>query len=84
MRSAVSRATISDYVEEWETTVCFLQTALIGKKELGPTMAAKMPVVDLDVVTQSAYEASVNNMMESLSAESPIKPCKLCDLVCLR
>ena len=27
MRSALSRATISDSVEEWETTVCMLQTA---------------------------------------------------------
>ena len=32
MRSALSRATISDSVEEWETTVCFLHTALRERK----------------------------------------------------
>ena len=49
MRRAVSRATISDSVEEWETTVCFLQIALRGKKVFGPTNAAKMPVVDFEL-----------------------------------
>ena len=74
MRSALSRATISDSVDEWDTTVCFLHTALRGKKVLGPTRAAYNPVVDFEVETQSAKEASVNSMMESLSAESPIQP----------
>ena len=48
-RRHVSRATISDSVEEWDTTVCFLQMALSGKNVLGPTNAAKMPVVDLEL-----------------------------------
>ena len=72
----LSKATISDSVEEWETTVCFLQTAFSGKKVLGPTNAAKMPVVLLEVEVQSAKDASENNMMQSLSAVSPIQPCK--------
>ena len=76
MRRAVSRATISDSVEEWETTICFLQMAFKGKNVLGPTNAAKIPVVDLELCTQSAKEASVKSMMESLSAESPIQPCR--------
>ena len=46
MRSALSRATISDSVDEWDTTVCFLHTALRGKNVLGPTRAAYNPVVD--------------------------------------
>ena len=70
----MSSATISDSVEECDTTVCFLHTALIGKNVLGPTRAAKMPVVDFDVERQSAYEASVKSIMEILSAESPIHP----------
>ena len=72
----LSKATISDSVEEWETTVCFLQTAFNGKKVLGPTNAAKMPVVLLEVEVQSAKDASENNMMQSLSAVSPIQPCR--------
>ena len=74
IRRAVSKATISDSVEECETTVCFLQTAFSGKKVLGPTSAAKTPVVDRDVLTQSANEASVNIMIDRCSAESPIQP----------
>ena len=74
MRSALSKATISDSVDEWDTTDCFLHTALRGKNVLGPTRAANKPVVDLEVETQSAKEASVNSMMVSLSAESPIQP----------
>ena len=74
MRSALSRATISDSVEEWETTVCFLHTALRGKKELGPTKATNNPVVDLEDETQSAKEASVKSMIDNLSAGSPSHP----------
>ena len=72
-RRELSKATISDSVEECETTVCFLQTALSGKKVFGPTKAAKMPVVLLEDETQSAKDASVN-IMHNLSAESPIQP----------
>ncbi len=77
-RSAESRATISDSVDECDTTVCFLHTALTGKNVLGPTSAAKTPVVDLDDAMQSANEASVKSMMDNLSDESPIHPCKQC------
>ena len=38
-RREVSRATISDSVEECETTVCFLHIALRGANVLGPTTA---------------------------------------------
>ena len=74
MRSELSSATISDSVEEWETTVCFLHTAFRGKNVLGPTKAAKMPVVLLEELTQSAKEASVKSIIDNLSAESPIQP----------
>ena len=77
-RRQVSRATISDSVDEWETTVCFLHMALRGKKVFGPTKAAKIPVVDLELCTQSANEASVKIMIANLSAGSPIQPCKQC------
>ena len=70
----MSSATISDSVEEWDTAVCFLHTALSGKNVFGPTNAANMPVVDFDVETQYAYEASVKSMMDILAAESPIHP----------
>ena len=73
-RKAVSRATISDSVDECETTVCFLHTAFSGKNVLGPTNAAKTPVVERDVLTQSANDASVNIMIDRCSAESPIQP----------
>ena len=73
-RNAVSRATISDSVDECETTVCFLHTAFNGKKVLGPTKAVKTPVVERDVLTQSANDASVNIMIDKCSAESPIQP----------
>ena len=73
-RNAVSRATISDSVEECETTVCFLHTAFNGKNVLGPTNAAKIPVVEREVLTQSANDASVNIMIERCFAESPIQP----------
>ena len=74
IRRAVPNAAISDSVEECETTVCFLHTAFSGKNVLGPTSAAKTPVVDREVLTQSANEASVNIMIERCSAESPIQP----------
>ena len=73
-RSDVSNATISDSVEEWDTTDCFLQTAFNGKKELGPTNAANTPVVDREVPTQSAKDASVKSMSDKVSAGSPIQP----------
>jgi hypothetical protein len=46
---AVSRATISDSVELWDTHVCFFAMALRGKKVRGPTRATKVPEVDLEV-----------------------------------
>eukprot|EP00959_Pyramimonas_sp_CCMP1952_P031159 653138-Pyramimonas_sp.AAC.1 len=47
-RGAESRATISDSVDECDTTVELLHTALTGKIVLGPTSAAKTRVVDLE------------------------------------
>ena len=71
VRKAVSKATISDSVEEWETTVCFLQTALSGKNNFGQT-----PAEDFEVLTHYAKEASVKSTVESSSAVSPIQPCR--------
>ena len=47
LRIDVSAATISASGVLWDTHVCFLDRAEIGKKELGPTKQVKEPVVDL-------------------------------------
>ena len=57
-RNTVSRATISDSVDECETTVWPLQSALIGAKVFFPTRAMKAPMVDLEVRLSPAQSAS--------------------------
>ena len=59
VRMAMSRATISDSEEECETTVCFLQIAVIGASAFDPTNASKLANVDLLLFVSSANDASL-------------------------
>eukprot|EP00959_Pyramimonas_sp_CCMP1952_P427207 8947224-Pyramimonas_sp.AAC.1 len=58
VRGDASRAAISDSAVECNITVCCLHAALSRENALGPTGDTKTPIVVLELLTQSAKEAS--------------------------